>query len=98
MEEHYSNQAERTQREISGGRCFGYGRDNFDIAVVAQVNLLTGNNLSVNGVIVGYTNRPANVHYGSIYHIGAVICDGVTIENVENHVCRRQASYQTYVG
>jgi hypothetical protein len=42
MEEHYSSQAERTEREISGGRCFGYGRDNFDVAVVAQANLPAG--------------------------------------------------------
>ena len=42
MEEHYSSQAERTERKISDGRCFGYGRDNFDIAVVAQANLPAG--------------------------------------------------------
>jgi hypothetical protein len=47
VEQHYGSQAERTKREISGGRWFGYGRDNFNVAVVAQANIAAGNNLSV---------------------------------------------------
>jgi hypothetical protein len=97
IEQHHSHQAERTEREISGAGCFGHGLDNFDLAVVAQANLVAGNDLSVHGVIVGHIHHPANVHYDSIYRAGAVICDGVAIENVENHVCSRQASDQTYV-